>query len=60
MKEIQASNIGSELLIREQGQTPRHRLEFDPDSGELRLRPFSEAPLAQSTPVDQIASDGFA
>ncbi|MBN1403913.1 MAG: hypothetical protein JW942_05530 [Opitutales bacterium] len=60
MKELQAAVIGSELLQRERGIAPRHRLEFDPQSGELRLRPRDEAPRAHATPVDQIASDGFA
>jgi len=60
MKQLQDSGIGAELLVRERGDVPRHRLEFDPASGELRLRPRDEAPLAQATSVDQIASDGFA
>jgi hypothetical protein len=60
LKQLQASGIGAELLMRERGDAPRHRLEFDPGSGELRLRPRDEVPLAQATTVDQIASDGFA
>ncbi len=46
--------------MRERGERPMHKLVFDPGSGELRLRPRDEMPLAEATPVDQIASDGFA
>jgi hypothetical protein len=61
LKELPASGIGSELLLRREGRPARNRLEFDPQSGELRLSPQSAAPVAQTaTFVDQIASDGFA
>lgn len=52
--------IGDELVVRTEGRPPRHRLEFDPTSGELVVR-RSDAPIDPGvTPVDQIASDGFA
>ncbi len=60
MRELQSAVIGGELLMRERGERPMHKLVFDPGSGELRLRPRDEVPLAEATPVDQIASDGFA
>jgi hypothetical protein len=60
MKELVATSIGRELLERGAGQPVRNRLEFDPASGQLRLRPQAEHPSVDVTPVDQIASDGFA
>jgi hypothetical protein len=62
MKELPAASIGSELLLRREGRPAVSRLEFDPTSGELRLRSRSEvpAPSNRATVVDQIASDGFA
>ncbi len=62
MKELTSAGIGGELLLRRQGVPAKHRLEFDPTSGELRLRPRGEVHSSESsaTFVDQIASDGFA
>lgn len=62
MKELPATSIGSELLLRREGRPAVSRLEFDPQSGELRLRSRGEvpAPSNHATVVDQIASDGFA
>lgn len=62
MKELPASTIGTELLQRREGRPVVSKLEFDPQSGELRLRSRDETPAtsAQATVIDQIASDGFA
>ena len=60
MKQLQAASIGSELLVRRAGTPARQKIEFDPVSGELRLRPRDEVSVSAATPVDQIASDGFA
>jgi hypothetical protein len=62
MKELPTSSIGSELLQRNEGRPAASKLEFDPQSGELRLRPRGETPSAsaRTTVIDQIASDGFA
>jgi hypothetical protein len=61
-RQLTASTIGGELLRRREGRPALHRLEFDPASGELRLRVRDErlTPSAETTYVDQIASDGFA
>ncbi|HNX03994.1 MAG TPA: hypothetical protein PKI32_00745 [Opitutales bacterium] len=62
-RQLPSAGIGGELLLRTQGVPARHRLEFDPQSGELRLRPRADAAQAtnpDTTYVDQIASDGFA
>jgi hypothetical protein len=62
MKELPASTIGNELIKRREGRPAASRLEFDPLTGELRLRPKDElpAPTDRAAIVDQIASDGFA
>lgn len=63
MKQLPASDIGGELLLRREGRPAQSRLEFDPRSGELRLRPRTTEIAPADTPstfVDQIASDGFA
>lgn len=70
MKKLPAAEIGGELLLRRGGSPVRNRLEFDPESGELRLRPRGQVSVAQpgsptearpqATFIDQIASDGFA
>jgi len=62
MKELPASSIGSELLQRREGRPAASKLEFDPQSGELRLRAHDDLPVpsARATVIDQIASDGFA
>jgi hypothetical protein len=62
-KELVTVGIGKELLLREAGKKPMHRLEFDSSSGELRLAARSgvtSAPNSNVAFVDQIASDGFA
>ena len=61
-KQLTSSGIGGELLLRREGHPARHRLEFDPQSGELRLRGNDERPVpgTEATFIDQIASDGFA
>jgi hypothetical protein len=59
-RQLPASQIGGELLLRREGRPVQNRLEFDPQSGELRLRPHGETPKAETTFIDQIASDGFA
>ena len=62
-RQLPSPDIGGELLLRRQGVPARHRLEFDPQSGELRLRPRTDQARQanpEATFVDQIASDGFA
>lgn len=62
MKELPAASIGSELLLRREGRPAVSKLEFDPQSGELRLSARGDVPSPsnRATVVDQIASDGFA
>ena len=52
--------IGEELALRSKGRPTQRRLEFDADTGELVVRRCDEPLPANATPVDQIASDGFA
>jgi hypothetical protein len=61
-RQLPSAAIGGELLLRRQGVPAKNRLEFDPASGELRLRPPGiPAPAEDNvTVIDQIASDGFA
>jgi hypothetical protein len=51
---------GDELLAKNSGEKTGNVLEFDPASGELIIRPHNAPAHPDATPVDQIATDGFA
>lgn len=60
MKSDGTERIGEQLILSNKGELTGNRLEFDPQTGELVVRRADDAPNPDATPIDQIATDGFA
>ena len=60
MSEKKPNPIGEELEKKNRGEFTGNELVFDPETGELVVKPKDAAkPSADSTVLDQIAEDGF-